>query len=199
MKKHYNIACCETTPDWDNIEGAAVREYVWGGDYRPETTAKLAVSGGALLLHMTCREENPKAVYKNHNDPVCRDSCLEFFFGAEEGGAYMNFEMNSIGTSLCEYGEGRHGRVYVNTFAQPPKPEITRENGSWSVTVRFEPDFLDRVFAGKLKLVRGGVFYANFYKCGDDTEHEHYGMWNPVGTEKPDFHRPEYFGVINIK
>ena len=40
---------------------------------------------------------------------------------------------------------------------------------------------------------------ANFYKCGDLTSHPHYLSWSPIGTPKPDFHRPEYFGELIIK
>ncbi|MDR2968576.1 MAG: hypothetical protein LBV32_03105, partial [Tannerellaceae bacterium] len=37
---------------------------------------------------------------------------------------------------------------------------------------------------------------GNFYKCADGTKYPHYLSWSPVGTEHPDFHRPEYFGEI---
>ena len=37
---------------------------------------------------------------------------------------------------------------------------------------------------------------GNFYKCADDTESKHYVSWSPVETEKPDFHRPEFFGEL---
>ena len=42
----------------------------------------------------------------------------------------------------------------------------------------------------------GTVIRANFYKCGDKMQYQHYGMWNEYHVEKPDFHRPEYFGEI---
>ena len=35
-----------------------------------------------------------------------------------------------------------------------------------------------------------------FYKCGDETEFKHRGMWNIINNPKPDFHLPEYFGNI---
>ena len=37
---------------------------------------------------------------------------------------------------------------------------------------------------------------ANFYKCADATSMPHYVTWNPVLTDKPDFHRPEFFGEL---
>ena len=39
---------------------------------------------------------------------------------------------------------------------------------------------------------------ANFYKCGDKTAHIHFVSWSPIGCEKPDFHRPEYFGTLEF-
>lgn len=38
--------------------------------------------------------------------------------------------------------------------------------------------------------------YANFYKCADGTSLPHYLSWSPIETEKPDFHRPDFFGEI---
>jgi hypothetical protein len=37
---------------------------------------------------------------------------------------------------------------------------------------------------------------GNFYKCGDMTNEPHFVTWNPVKTEKPDYHRPEFFGNL---
>ena len=37
---------------------------------------------------------------------------------------------------------------------------------------------------------------TNFYKCGDNTELPHYGIWNPIPLEEPDFHQPDYLGEV---
>ena len=49
-----------------------------------------------------------------------------------------------------------------------------------------------------LKLVPGGVLYANFYKCGDDTPQPHFISWSPIDLPKPDFHAPQFFGVLEL-
>ena len=41
-----------------------------------------------------------------------------------------------------------------------------------------------------------GFFTGNFYKCGDETEFPHYGMWSEAVSDTPDFHRPECFGRL---
>ena len=40
---------------------------------------------------------------------------------------------------------------------------------------------------------------GNFYKCGDDTKYPHFGCWNEVVWEEPDFHRPECFGDLILE
>ena len=39
-------------------------------------------------------------------------------------------------------------------------------------------------------------FRGNFQACGDKTPAPYYAAWSPIGTESPDFHRPEYFGEL---
>jgi hypothetical protein len=39
---------------------------------------------------------------------------------------------------------------------------------------------------------------ANFYKCGNKTVHKHYLSWSPIDLGEPNFHCPEYFGVIRF-
>ena len=38
---------------------------------------------------------------------------------------------------------------------------------------------------------------GNFYTC-DESIHPHFGCWSPVLAPAPDFHRPEYFGKLEI-
>jgi Carbohydrate-binding family 9 len=40
----------------------------------------------------------------------------------------------------------------------------------------------------------GQLMRANLYKCGDRLTKPHYATWNPVVSQKPDYHRPESFG-----
>ncbi|MFR4039417.1 MAG: carbohydrate-binding family 9-like protein, partial [Butyricimonas faecalis] len=39
----------------------------------------------------------------------------------------------------------------------------------------------------------------NIHKCGNKLPHPHFVTWNPIPTEKPDFHRPEFFGTLIFK
>ena len=49
-----------------------------------------------------------------------------------------------------------------------------------------------------LRLEAGTVLRANFYKCGDELSVPHFLSWNPIEVSQPDFHRPEYFGELEL-
>ena len=105
--------------------------------------------------------------------------------------------MNSAGASLISVGASRYDRVRIDEITVPPPVKADRSDEKWSVEVFFSLDALARIF-GEILLAPGVILYGNFYKCGDGTAVPHYGMWSPVGTAEPDFHRPEYFGELAV-
>jgi hypothetical protein len=50
-----------------------------------------------------------------------------------------------------------------------------------------------------VKALKGKKVMGNVYKCGDKMPQAHYLTWNPIGTPKPDYHRPEYFGYFKFE
>jgi hypothetical protein len=74
---------------------------------------------------------------------------------------------------------------------------ISEKSGefSWTLTLAIP---LTVFIHHDIKELKGRIFRANFYKCGDKLTVPHYLSWNPVGAEKPDFHRPEYFGLLKF-
>jgi len=75
------------------------------------------------------------------------------------------------------------------------KNSVTGLHGSdhWKLYCAFPIKLFEKVYNRKFK---GNDAIGNFYKCGDETEFKHYGMWNLIDNPKPDFHLPEYFGKI---
>ena len=194
----YIIKAVEKFNGWSNVEKANIDKFVWLKDYCPVCYAQAVyVEGEELKVRLTCVEKNPKAAHEGFYSHVYKDSCLEFFFSFDDGKTYVNAEMNSKGSCLIGYGAGRHGRTRIDELA--PIPEVKAEIGeeSWSVELTLPDTTIEKVFG--VKPAVGTVIKGNFYKCGDETEVEHYGMWSPVGTEKPDFHRPEYFGEMVLE
>ena len=184
--------------DWSKVEKAEINECVWLFDYQPVCFAQAVfIKDEGFLIRMECFEKDPKAVQKGFYSDVYKDSCLEMFAKFDrDSEKYVNIEMNSIASSLIAIGEGRHGRVKITEFISRPFPVKAEKNEeSWAVTVFVSLTDLEKIYGVKKeKFIAGYEFYGNFYKCGDETETEHYLMWNRVETEKPDYHRPEFFG-----
>ena len=176
----------------------------WESDppYRPNTYFKMGVVGDDLVATLKCYEENPRAVFENRDDPVYRDSCLEFFVAPIEGREeYLNIEMNSKGVFLCEFGKGKYDRVFLKSFthAAPVVEAFNGEdiNGSfWGVKATLTIDFLSDVYKIEKENIDFTTVRANFYKCGDDCEIQHYLAFSPVTTLPPGFHNPECFAIF---
>ncbi len=195
--KTYEIKITDK-PDWRKIKKAEINEYVWGGEYRPRAYAQLVyVPFKGFVCRLTAYESDPKAVYKNDMDPVYKDSCLEFFARYREGG-YINCEVNSNGAILSAYGDGRGNRVPLDKIAgRLPTVTIYKSKNRWTAEISIGIDIIKAVY-GRTLYKENSVIYGNFYKCGDDCEFPHYGSFSPVDTEKPDFHRPEFFAKMTL-
>lgn len=204
-RREYRIVtlAAGTTPDgvdWSAIPSAPIDNFFWLEGHTPATKAQLVfVEDFGFILHMTCAETSPKAVYRRYNDPVYTDSCMEFFCDWLGDGRYINMEMNPLGTLLSCIGPDRHDRTPITAYTDGEifavKGEIN--SASWSVTAQIPASLLCKVLeVESLPFGKGYAFRGNFYKCGDETAIPHFGMWNPVGTDTPDFHRPEYFGIL---
>jgi len=187
-------------------EGHAIEAVNWENfPYKPEVRFNIAWGGHDIYIKYYVRENHVKAEKTTTNEMVCEDSCVEFFVSPGDDGFYYNFEFNPIGTVLMGSGHGRHdiirtentvsdGIRRLTTMGSKPFAEISGDI-SWSLTLAIP---LETFFRHKVSNLKGKSFRVNFYKCGDRLSIPHYVTWNPVGTEKPDFHRPEYFGVLKF-
>ncbi len=178
--------------------------YHWESDppYRPNTYFKIGVVSEDLIATLKCYEENPRAVYENRDDPIYKDSCLEFFVApVESKEEYLNIEMNSRGAFLCEFGKGKYDRVFLSTITEV-SPIVKSFKGEdmqgafWGVTAVLTKDFLSEVYNIKKGKIDFATVKANFYKCGDDCNIQHYLAFSPVTTLPPGFHNPECFAIF---
>lgn len=158
--------------------------------YQPETEARLSCDGEFLYLLMTCREKNPLARFTADGSPVCRDSCMEFFFAPDGDCRYCNIEINANGCCLTGIGASRYDRIGADFLFSHPVGEV--HDGFWCVKAVISTEKLKKLYGTESI----GFFTGNFYKCGDETEFPHYGMWSEAVSDTPDFHRPECFGRL---
>ncbi len=185
---------------WDDIPKAEINSYAWGKEYTPKAYAQLAmINGRGFVLKMTAFESAPLARYSNYGDPVYTDSCLEFFVSFNnKSPLYINFEMNSNGAFLSAVRTDRKNKTPIDqVVSKLPVVTAEKKEDCWTVEVEFSFSFIEELF-GACTFGNGYCFKGNFYKCGDETEIPHFGSWSPITWEKPDFHRPEFFGDFII-
>jgi hypothetical protein len=191
---------------WNDVPSLRVGHYLWlVNDHRPAVEVQLCRSRGFLHVRFVVEEKRVRVRHMNFQDPVYKDSCVEFFVDAfpETRQGYINFETNAAGVLLAAFGPERTLRKPLSLedlAGFEAHPSITGpadgEHGAdaWTLEYRVPLALFRKVYGQDIK--PGLRAAANFYKCGDETEVPHYGAWSPVGTPSPDFHRPEFFGEI---
>lgn len=170
--------------------------------YRPITYFYIARSATSLFIKFNVHGSMLRAIYTNDQDPVWEDSCVEFFCMPVGSDTYSNFEFNCIGTCLATSRKGRTENVIpfspeqmqtIKRFPSIGRRAFKEMEGmfEWDLTVEI-PFVLMGIDPANLP----EKIKANFYKCADGTDSMHYVSWSPIPTEKPDFHRPEFFGDL---
>jgi hypothetical protein len=173
---------------------------------KPETKFKIGYSDNEIFLKYYVREDCIKAEMSLSNQKVYEDSCVEFFVSPGVDGVYYNFEFNCIGICLLGIGTGRANRTLADpdiiskirrlpSMGTMPFGE-KRGDFSWTLTIAIPFGIF---IPHDVKDLKNKVFKANFYKCGDKLSSPHYLTWNPVKTDKPDFHQPMFFGELRFE
>ena len=157
--------------------------------YKPSVEFRIGYDEGGIRLEWTVDEQSIRALQGTLGGEVYEDSCVEFFFQPDpDDPHYYNFEWNAIGNLCVSWRTGRHD-------AEPAPAEVyglVRAEASCG-----SMPFAERPADGPwIKSLSGLKAKGNFYKCGDGLSVPHFVTWAPIATEKPDYHRPEFFDWI---
>jgi hypothetical protein len=129
------------------------------------------------------------------------DSCLEFFFTAQEkGNRYFNVEINPNGACYFGFGRLRHQRcrLLIKKVKKLLNIRTFKTEKGWGVEFAIPVWFLE-IYSPGFALFPGKKLRGNFYKCAEDSVTPHFITWNEVTYYKPDFHKPNYFGKLIFK
>jgi hypothetical protein len=174
-------------------------------NYKPEVRFNIAYRGKEIFLKYYIKENYFKSEKTETNQMVCEDSCVEFFVSPADDGIYYNFEFNGIGTCLSGTGTCREDSALaspamisgIRRLTSAGNLPVKEKRGEflWTITLAFPGEVF---FRHEIKELRGKIFRANFYKCGDKLSKPHYLTWNPIDTAAPDYHQPGYFGQLKF-
>lgn len=191
---------------WRKVPSLQVRHYLWlDSPYRPRVEAKSCYSSGFLYVCFRVHEKKVRIQHTEFQSPVYKDSCVEFFVDLfpEKKLGYFNIETNAIGAMLMAFGPDRHNRRPVHKrdlqgfeISSSIRKPVDGFYGadSWTVSYRIPLRIFEKTYGGRIR--PGQAARGNFFKCGDETEHPHYGAWSRIDIPRPDFHRPEFFGKV---
>ena len=70
----------------------------------PKVSFKIAHGNDCVFIKYEVEEHEVLARYRNTNDPVYKDSCVEFFIAFGDENSYYNLEFNRLGTCLGGFG-----------------------------------------------------------------------------------------------
>lgn len=181
------------SPEWEKASVAEIAVNRWTGYAKaPRTTFQMLRSPEGIAVRFHTEETHLRAEVTEQNGEICTDSCVEFFLKPDNHDLnYLNFELNPKGILHLGIGAGRGGRRHLTTDRAIFDIVSVANEGDWTLKFFIPDSFLLSLFA-KIS----PVCKANAYKCGDFTDHEHYGMWSEVETVEPDFHVPDFFGTL---
>lgn len=169
--------------------------------YQPLTTFAIAHSEKYIYVDFFVRCNYLRAVNYLNNSPVSEDSCVEFFIAPKCDNHYWNFEFNCIGTINASHRTERKNPTrltddelaQVIRYASCGSKPFNEIEGlfTWNLTIAIPLNLIGLKYEGKPIATKG-----NFYKCASGTSLPHYMSWNPIKTDKPNFHCQEFFGNI---
>ena len=181
---------------WNKANIAEVNIKNWEQyDYIPNTIARILYSDYGIHVQMQTDEKPLLARYTEQNKPVNTDSCMEFFIRPNQNDdRYLNFEFNAFGTMFLAVRTNRFDPEHPDKNKEYFEVKSYVDDKKWihQFTIPFE--FIDDIYGFHTKKM-----YGNLYKCGDETEREHYASYYPLDPNIVDFHKSEYFGEFVLE
>ncbi len=173
--------------------------------YAPQVSFRMFHTGSYLMIRYDVHETYTAARVSEDNGEVWTDSCVECFIAPDD--TYYNLEATCIGRILISNRKSRTEGVIpadrdsldkvirIPSLGFEPFEERVGDN-VWSLTLAVPPQAL---FRHNIVDWSGHKMRMNLYKCGDKLSRPHFLSWQPIGTETPDFHRPDYFTEVEFE
>ena len=209
LKQPMKIDAVWDKPQWKNVPPVEITSYMGAiPGFKPEARAKMMYDDENLYVIFHVEDRYVRCITKEINGPVWEDGAVEFFFAPDAGKPllYFNLETNCGGTPLMHYNlvprkESKELSIddikkieIAHTLPQIIDPEM-KEPVTWTLEYRIPIAILEK-YSVITRPEKGIEWRANFYKIAENSSNPHYITWSVVEIDKPDFHRPEFFGKL---
>lgn len=196
---------------WKKIKPLVIANYM--GEipaFRPVTEAKMLYDEDFLYVIFRVKDRYVSSLVQEYNGIVSGDACVEFFFAPDTSSPdrYFNLEVNAGGTPLFYYvtkpwvgfnalSEEDIKQVKIaHSLPSKVDPEII-EPVTWTIEYSVPISVLKK-FSNVTQPKKGTVWRANFYKTASRSSNPHWITWSFVDKPKPDFHLPQFFGILTF-
>jgi hypothetical protein len=190
----------DISSELDHVSKNAIANAPWAGSkYKPECSFAIAHRNNCIFMKFFVVEDDILVRCNQPNDPVYKDSCVEFFIAFNDEAEYYNLEFNCIGTCYLGYGTNTERKTADVNIIKKIKciPLLYSHEGKikWKLTLVIPNEVF---FHHNYSSLTSRTCRANFYKGGDDLLVPHYLAWNNIESPKPNFHLPEFFGGLTF-
>lgn len=196
---------------WQKVKSVEIKNLM--GDkpkFIPSAQAKMMYDDKNVYVIFRVMDQYVRCIEQDYNGPVWGDSCVEFFFAPDSNLPlrYFNLEINCGGIALMHYNivprkeykkldaEEIKQIEIAHSLPQKVDPEMT-DPVNWTIEYRIPLRILEN-YSSITHPAKGIIWRANFYKIADKTSNPHYMTWSYIGNIKPDFHLPQFFGMLKF-
>ena len=209
LKQPMKIDAVWDKPQWKNVKPVDINNFMGAiPGFKPEAQAKMMYDAENLYVIFHVKDRYVRCLTKEINGPVWEDGAVEFFFApdSKQPLLYFNLETNCGGTPLMHYNlvprkeskeltkDDIRQIEIAHTLPQIIDPEM-QDPVTWTLEYRIPIAMLQK-YSTITHPAKGIEWKANFYKIAENNSNHHYITWSVVEIEKPDFHRPEFFGKL---
>lgn len=199
---NYIIKSITQLKDIEQCNKFEMKHFLWKQGYTPKSYGFAGIlNKTSLIIKMVCEEKNPIATYTQPNSPVYLDSTVEAFlqFMPRQNNHYFNFEINSNGAMLAQFGSNQQERTFfTKEQIKQCTIETKKEKEFWWVQLMIPISLLQQI-QPEFSLEKNMPIRCNFYKICQSREFEHYASYSPIDNPIPNFHLPEFFAQAIIQ
>jgi len=171
------------------------------------TIVRIGWDARALYIRFECTDSDAWGTWRRRNDPIYLEEAVEVFLapGMDDPRRYWELEVSPLGVLFAariENPTGRRADLSADTSWECQGLEWQAEPAGTSQDWWAALAIPWRALAGRegepARLPRR--WRANFYRIerprGSPAE---LSCWSPTMTDPPDFHRPDRFGVLELR
>jgi hypothetical protein len=198
--------------EWQNSDSIIIINYMGKIPvFQPVAKARMLYDDENLYMIFQVKDRYVRCITNSINGPVWEDSCVEFFFSPDNNSPlrYFNLEVNCGGTPLMHYNIVPSENIKIlevrdiemieiaHSLPQIVDPEIS-DPITWTLEYKIPLILAEKYSA--VTLPKPGVEWrANFYKIAENSSNPHYLTWSVVNNAVPDFHLPQFFGLLKFQ